>query len=205
MYKMKENKPFLVLTEANFSSHLTECNPNTQTGKSLKDKYQLYLVSNPETVTLVNNFVQEAQQITYDTGIVCFLEALTGYINENKASWQLATLCETFDVTPQNVLTRRITHQLHDLLEHNEPDVLKYVKAGVLKNSMYNQNVKRVVENICQPSLHTETNKSYKKTPLVSIAEKTSDDTFLFTIDNCVYEMQYSGIVTKTDKQMTMP
>ena len=57
-------------------------------------KYRAYVYANPATCGIVNGFVQEAKNFSFDAGLVNILNTVQNYINENKISWKLASACE---------------------------------------------------------------------------------------------------------------
>ena len=58
-----------ILAELDFSSIIGESMAQTQTGAELISKYQSYLLVNEASCALINSFIKEASQHTYDNGV----------------------------------------------------------------------------------------------------------------------------------------
>ena len=88
---------FKILANLDFQSIIGESMAQTQTGAEILSKYKSYLLVNEASVALVNSFVKEAAKHTYDNGVNEALTNVADFINENKASWALATACESIN------------------------------------------------------------------------------------------------------------
>ena len=118
-----------ILAEIDFQSIIGESMAQTQTGAELLNKYKSYLLVNEASCSLINSFVKEAAQHTYDNGVNDALNAVAECINANKASWALASACEAInnDKSSYNYINRNAAKQVEKLLEMDEENV---VKAG---------------------------------------------------------------------------
>ena len=63
------NKVFKPLADLDFAKVLMEALADTQTGSALLENYKRYLLNNPASCTLVNNFLYESKNLMYDNGI----------------------------------------------------------------------------------------------------------------------------------------
>ena len=84
-----------ILVDLDFNTIIGESLAQTATGEGLLNKYKSFLMANETTCGLVNNFIKEAAQHSYDNGVRYVLEQVVDYINDNKVSWQLASACES--------------------------------------------------------------------------------------------------------------
>lgn len=128
-----------LLKDLNFADKLSKCEALTEAGKEFVNKYRGYLFNNPANCSLVNGFVKEASNFSYDTGLVGILESVTKFIQENNISWQLATACEGLanNNSSYGYIAKLGINQVQKLLEMNESDVVSYIKAGSLKSVQY--------------------------------------------------------------------
>ena len=88
---------FKILAEFDFASIIGESMAQTQTGAEVLNKYKSYLLVNEASCALINSFVKEAAAHTYDNGVYEALNQVSEFINANKASWALATACESIN------------------------------------------------------------------------------------------------------------
>lgn len=152
---------FKPLADMDFASVLVEAYADTQTGTSLINKYRQHLLTNESSCTLVNNFLKESKNCLYDSGIVSIVNKLTETISENSVSWQLATACEAINSNKSsyNYLNRNAASTVEKLLEQNEENVVKYIKAGALKHVMFCEAFRNIVNGVftdCQTVITEE-------------------------------------------------
>ena len=139
-----------VLAELDFASILSESSAQTATGAELLRKYKSILIANESTHGLVNNFVKEASAHRYDNGVNEALEIVVDYINANKTVWALSTACESINAnnSSYNYINKNAAKQVEKLLEMNEEDVVKYIKAGALKNVMFCESFRNIAKQV---------------------------------------------------------
>ena len=183
-----------ILAELDFGSMLNEAAVQTQTGSELINKYKTYMMTNESSFRLVNNFINEAQMCRYDNGINHILEALSDYVNSNKTSWALATVCENINASNNNYnyLNRNAAKQVEKLLEMDETDVVKYIKAGALKNVMFCEAFRTIVKQVYKEQPVIESNAEYTVLHPVSLAESTCDGHY-FEILGALYKRDDEG------------
>lgn len=186
---MKHNK---VLAELEFDSVLNSTNAQTQSGQELLNNYKSYLMANESSCKLVNNFIKEAQNVRYDSGVNNILESVADYIMCNKTSWALASACEAINNNNQsyNYLNKNAAKQVEKLLEMEEDDVVKYIKAGALKNVMFCEAFRNIAKQVYKDQPIIESTAEYTVMHPVSITENVGDGVCfeicgtLYKIDN---------------------
>ena len=166
-----------VLVNLDFASLISEAYAQTQTGAEIINKYKAHVMSNESSCALVNNFIREASQCRYDNGVNDALTVVADYINSNKASWALATACESINANnkPHNYINRNAAKQVETLLEMNEDEVVKYIKAGALKNVMFCEAFRNIAKQIFKETPIVEATAEYTKVTPVSIVENVGD------------------------------
>ena len=196
---------FKILAEMDFQSILGESMAQTQTGAELLSKYNSYLLVNEASCALVNSFVKEAAQCTYDNGVNAVLETVADYIATNKASWALASACESInnDSRSHNYIKRNAAKQVEKLLEMDETNVVKYVKNGALKNVMFCEEFRTIAKQIFKETPMVEAAADYVvKTP-VSFVESVGDG-LCFAIEGKIYKIDDDrNIVESTSNEVS--
>ena len=174
-----------------FATILFEAQANTQTGEQLLNKYKSFLLANEVSCGLVNGFVQEAKSCLYDGGVKYVLEQVSEVINNNKISWQLASACESINKNNKsyNYLNRNAAQQVEKLLEMDESNVVKYIKAGALKNVMFCESFRQIAKQCYGSNCIVEAYEEYISEHPVSLIESVGSVDFfevkgkLFKID----------------------
>lgn len=179
-----------ILAEMDFASLIAEAHAQTQTGAELINKYKSFLMANESTCALVNNFVREASVLRYDNGVNCVLETVADYINCNKTSWALTTACESINNNNKsyNYLQRNAAKQVEKLLEMEEEDVVKYIKAGALKNVMYCESFRNIAKQVYKDMPLVEATAEYTKVTPISIIENVGDG-ICFQVAGSLYKI----------------
>ena len=166
------------LAEMEFASIISEATAQTQTGAELINRYKSYVMSHDITHSLVNNFVREASNCHYDNGVVEALEIVADYINLNKTSWALASTCESLNAnnSSYNYINKNFAvKQVEKLLEMNEDDVVKYIKAGALKNVMFCEEFRNIAKQVYKDNPLVEATAEYVRRTPVSLVENVGD------------------------------
>jgi hypothetical protein len=166
------------LAEMEFASIISEATAQTQTGAELINRYKSYVMSHDITHSLVNNFVREASNCRYDNGVVEALEMVADYINLNKTSWALASTCESLNAnnSSYNYINKNFAvKQVEKLLEMNEDDVVKYIKAGALKNVMFCEEFRNIAKQVYKDNPLVEATAEYVRRTPVSLVENVGD------------------------------
>lgn len=189
-----------ILTDLDFGTIIAESAAQTQTGAEFLDKYKSYLMMKESSCGLVNSFVQEAKNIRYDNGVHKTLSIVADYINMNKTSWALATACENINKNEQsyNYLNRNAASQVEKLLEMNEEDVVKYIKAGALKNVMFCESFRNIAKQVFKDTPIVEANAEYTTIHPVSMIENMGDG-FCFEVCGNLYKMNEDKSICEAD------
>lgn len=179
-----------ILVELEFDSILNGASANTMTGSELMDKYKSYTLSNPVNYDLVNNFIKEAYNYTYDSGVNKALHEVVDFIGCNKTKWALATACEHINRnnSSHNYLNRNAAKQAEKLLEMSEEDVVKYIKAGALKNVMYCESLRNIAKQVYKDQPIIEAAADYTIYHPISLIENVGDGV-CFQVFGNIYKM----------------
>ena len=179
-----------ILAEMEFASIISEAGAQTQTGAEILNKYKSHLMANESSCALVNSFVREASMCRYDNGVNEALSTVADYIQQNKTSWALASACESINANTKsyNYLNRNAVKQVEKLLEMNEEDVVKYIKAGALKNVMYCESFRNIAKQVYRDTPMVEATAEFTKVTPVSLVEQAGDD-FYFTVAGQIYKL----------------
>lgn len=185
-----------LLADLEFSQIVSESMAQTATGAALLDKYKSYLMANESTCALVNQFIHEASQCRYDNGVVAVLEKVSDYIQCNKTSWALMSVCESLraDRTSRNYLNQSAVSQVEKLLENDEDTVNKYIKAGALKNVMYVTEFRNIAKQVYHDTPMVESNAEYTVIRPISFVESCGDG----------YMFEVAGRVIKVSADKTI-
>lgn len=187
-----------ILAELDFQGILGESMAQTQTGAEIISKYQSYLLVNEANCALVNSFVKEASNHTYDNGVHHTLVKVTEFISENKASWALASACESInnDNSSHNYIKRNAAKQVEKLLEMDETNVVKYVKNGALKNVMFCEEFRNIAKQIFKETPMVEATADYVVTHPVSFVESVGDG-LCFSVLGKLYKVDDDKNITE--------
>lgn len=179
-----------ILAEMDFGAMLGTVEAQTQTGSEVLNKYKSHLMANESTCALVNNFIKEASQHRYDNGINKVLEAVADYVNCNKTVWALSSACESINnnTSSYNYLNRNAAKQVEKLLEMSEEDVVKYIKAGALKNIMYCESFRNIAKQVFNEHPIIESTAEYTVAHPVSMVENMGDGV-CFEVCGNLYKM----------------
>lgn len=189
-----------ILAELDFASILNESKAQTVTGADLLRKYQSFLITNESSHNLVNAFVKEASVHTYDNGVNEALEIVSDYINMNKTIWALSSACENINNnnSSYNYINKNAAKQVENLLEMNESEVIKYIKAGALKSVMFCEAFRNIAKQVYKDSPMVEEAADYTAVHPVSMVENVGDG-FLFEVNGTLYKMDLDKNVQEAD------
>ena len=179
-----------ILVEMDFASIISEANAQTQTGAEMLNKYKAYVMSNSTSCALVNGFIKEAQNCRYDNGVNETLEIVSDYISQNKTSWALASAVESINSNTKsyNFINRNAAKQVEKLLEMNEDEVVKYIKAGALKNVMFCESFRNIAKQVYKEQPLVEATAEYTKVTPVSMVENVGDG-LCFQVEGTLYKV----------------
>lgn len=179
-----------ILAEMEFASIISGANAQTQTGAEMLNKYKAHVMANESSCALVNSFIKEASNCRYDNGVNETLSIVADYINQNKTSWALASACESINNNNKsyNYINRNAAKQVEKLLEMNEDDVVKYIKAGALKNVMFCESFRNIAKQVYKDNPMVEATADYTKVTPISIIENVGDGV-CFEVAGNLYKM----------------
>ena len=189
-----------ILAEMEFASIISEAYANTQTGAEMLNKYKAHVMANESSCALVNSFVREASQCRYDNGVNEALTIVADYINANKTSWALATACESIrnNKNSYNYINLNAAKQVETLLEMSEDDVVKYIKAGALKNVMFCESFRNIAKQVYKENPMVEATAEYTKVTPVSMTENVGDGV-CFEVAGTLYKMDEENNVMEAN------
>ena len=189
---------FKILANFDFASIISESMAQTQTGAEILNKYKSYLLVNEASCSLINSFVKEAAQHTYDNGVNDTLKTVADYISENKASWALASACEAINANTasHNYINRNAAKQVEKLLEMDEANVVKYVKSGALKNVMFCEAFRNIAKQIFKETPMVEAAADYVVKHPVSFVENVGDG-LCFAVEGKIYKIDDDKNITE--------
>lgn len=179
-----------ILVNLDFASLISEAYAQTQTGAEIINKYKAHVMSHETSCALVNNFIREASQCRYDNGVNDTLDVVADYINSNKTSWALASACESINANNKsyNYINRNAAKQVETLLEMEEDDVVKYIKAGALKNVMFCEAFRNIAKQVFKETPLVEATAEYTKITPVSMIENVGDG-FCFQVAGKLFKI----------------
>ena len=189
---------FKILANLDFQSIIGESMAQTQTGAELLSKYKSFLLVNEASCSLINSFVKEAAMHTYDNGVNEALNKVADYISENKASWALASACESINANTasHNYINRNAAKQVEKLLEMNENDVVRYVKNGALKNVMFCEAFRNIAKQIFKETPMVEAAADYIVKHPVAFVENVGDG-LCFAVEGKIYKIDDDKNITE--------
>lgn len=196
-----------LLANLEFARLLSEASQDLQTsaGQSLFGKYQQFLLVNECNYSIVNNFLAESKNCMFDKAVTNLVESISNYIQTNKYSWQLASVCENIEKNSSsyNYLNKNACKQVSDLLENKtEEEVVKYIKAGALKNVMFVEQFRNVTKSIFKDIPLVESNTEYTTVTPISLVEQRDDKTY-FEVAGNIYKLDESSISVATAKEVS--
>ena len=188
-----------ILADFDFQSIIGESMAQTQTGAEVLNKYKSYLLVNEASCALLNSFVKEAAAHTYDNGVYEALNQVSEFINANKASWALATACESINANNSNYnyINRNAAKQVEKLLEMDEENVVRYVKNGALKNVMFCEAFRNIAKQIFKDTPMVEATADYVVKHPVSFVENVGDG-LCFAIEGKIYKIDDDKNITES-------
>lgn len=188
------SKPLAVVSEA-FISALNEAKYQTSTGKNIIQKYQSIISANAVTCAMVNGFIKEARNCSFDSGVVETLSKVCSAIDLNKYSWLLESACERIESDPRaySYLNKNAVKLVRPLLEMEEDQVVSYIKAGALKDAMYCEAFRNIAKSVYRDTPVVEVNEQYTCIHPVSIVEKVDDEVY-FVANKTLYKMNENSV-----------
>ena len=187
-----------LLADLEFSTLIGESVAQTATGASLLDKYKAYVMANESSCKLVNSFIAEASKCQYDNGVYNVLDKISDYIQCNKTSWALESVCESLrnDNTSRNYLNKSAVSQVEKLLENDEETINRYIKAGALKNVMYVTEFRNIAKQVYHDTPMIESTVDYTVVRPISFVEYCGDG-YMFEAAGKVFSINGDKTITE--------
>lgn len=182
---------YKTLVKLDFPKILFEASAQTATGQDLINNYKKCIMTGDVTHALVNNFVREAKDYTYDSGVAEALGKVSDVLNANKYAWAISSACESIQANKStyNYLARNAAESVMPILEMEEKDIVQYIKSGAFKSVMHVEQFRNIAKSVFkdQPILEYETR--YKVYRPVSMVE-SKDDKVFFEVCGNIYRIQ---------------
>ena len=162
-----------LINDLNFAQKLNAYEAVTESGKECLKNYRGYCFNNYVTCGLVNNFIKEAQNYSYDSGMMSILESVKSYILENNISWKLASVCEALSSnnSQYGFVARAGVEKVEKLLEMQmkESEVIGYIKAGALRDVQFIPEFRAICKEVYGKAVNeTKSTLSYRMSVPVS-------------------------------------
>ena len=165
-----------VLVDLKFNDLMARGGATTQLGVDLMERYAGALARSGETHALVNNFIREASKLTYDQGILETLTTINDYIQSQPVRWMLATSCEQIlEGFTRDRYSRPAAKRAAVLLENEEEDLVRNIRAGALREVMYCESFRKIVNMVLGEITSVVYKEEYTMTHPVSFVEKVYD------------------------------
>lgn len=186
-----------LIKDLNFAQKLNDVKAVTESGEECLKNYRSYCFNHAATCGLVNNFIKEAQNYSYDSGVMSILESVLNFVNENNISWKLATSCEALSAnnSQYGFIARSGVEKVEKLLEMNEADVVSYIKAGVLRDVQFIPEFRGICKEVYGKQINeTKSNVSYRVSSPVSYAIVDENKNQTVNINGCIYKINESNV-----------
>lgn len=195
---------YKVLAGMDFSGKLFEAKAQTALGNELITKYRSFVVANPATCATVNNFLKEARNLSYDSGIQALVESLATTLEENKFGWALASVCESISNSSHraNYLQLRAVEQVSPMLEMKEDEIVSYIKSGALKNVMYVEAFRNIAKAIYKEQPIVEYSEDFTAAHPISLVEQV-EDSYYFHVAGRLFRTNAQGIFEADRKDVS--
>lgn len=188
---MKEISKALTSVSEGFLSAIGNSTYQTESGRQLLNKYQSYALANPIDCSTVNNFVREAKNHTYDSGVLTVLEAVDMLIGANKYSWLLESACEQLERSRDtySYLNRNAVKLVRPLLKLNESELVQKIRAGALKDAMHCDPIRNICKSVYNSAPIVENYSNFKAVHPVSYLERKGAPVY-FCIEGVNYKLE---------------
>lgn len=171
-----------LVKDLDFATVISEAHAATSAGQDFLNVYKSYLFNNPANCSLVNSFVNEASNYSYDTGLTAIVDSVKNFINENNISWQLASACEQINANNSSYgyIAKIGVNTVEKLLEMKESDVVAYIKAGALKSVQYIPEFRNVCKQVYNQQVEEVAHVNYNVTsPIGYVLIDENNNTYL--------------------------
>lgn len=185
------NSVYKTLVKLDFPNILFEADAMTATGQELINKYKKAVMMSETTCALVNGFIKEAKDYTYDSGVAEALGKVSDVLNANKYSWAISSACESIQANKStyNYLARNAAEKVMPILEMEEDEVVQYIKSGALKSVMHVEQFRNIAKSIFKDQPIVEYIDNFKAVRPISVVEDNDSAVFFEVLGN-IYKIQ---------------
>lgn len=185
------NSVYKTLVKLDFPTILFEASAQTTTGQDLINKYKKACMMGETTCAMVNNFIREAKDFTYDSGVAEALGRVSDVLNANKYSWAISSACESIQANKStyNYLARNAAEKVMPILEMEEDEVVQYIKSGAFKSVMHVEQFRNIAKSIYKDQPIVEYIDNFKASRPISMVEDNEDVIFFEVLGN-IYKIQ---------------
>ena len=185
------NSVYKTLVKLDFPNILFEADAVTSTGQELINKYKKTVMMGETTCSLVNGFIKEAKDYTYDSGVAEALGKISDVLNANKYSWAISSACESIQANKStyDYLARNAAEKVMPILEMEEDEIVQYIKSGALKNVMHVEQFRNIAKSIFKDQPIVEYINNYKAIRPISVVED-NDGVIFFEVLGNIYKIQ---------------
>ncbi len=142
-----------ILKESNLGEILLSGSALTQTGLEVLEKYQSYLLNNPLNCGIINQFLKESSNHTYDGSLLHTVDLINAFIKDNPVGWSLSSVCENLLATTgkHDILNRSAARKVMEVIEKangSEEELVKIIRTGALKEVMYSEGIRAIAKQV---------------------------------------------------------
>ena len=187
-----------LINDLNFAQKLNACEAVTESGKECLKNYRGYCFNNYVTCGLVNNFIKEAQNYSYDSGMMSILESVKSYILENNISWKLASVCEALSSnnSQYGFVARAGVAKVEKLLEMQmkESEVIGYIKAGALRDVQFIPEFRAICKEVYGKAVNeSKSTVAYRMSVPVSYVVSEDNNTVV-SVNGQIFSINEGGV-----------
>ena len=189
-----------LVKDLDFATVISEAHAATSAGQDFLNVYKSYLFNNPANCSLVNTFVNEASNYSYDTGLTAIVDSVKNFINENNISWQLASACEQINANNSSYgyIAKIGVNTVEKLLEMQESDVVAYIKAGALKSVQYIPEFRNVCKQVYNQQVDEVSRVNYNVTSPIGYVLIDENNTAYIRVNNRDFKISEGSVELTT-------
>ena len=197
-------KVYKVLAGLDFPGKIFEAKATTALGGELINKYRTFVVANPATCGIVNNFIREARGLSYDSGVQAVVNQIAETLDANRYGWALASVCENIANSNSrgNYLQLRAIEQVEPMLEMKEDEIVSYIKSGALKSVMYVESFRNIAKSVYKEQPVVECTDQYTAVHPISLIVE-NEGTYFFHAGGYIFKTNENGIYESDRKEVS--
>lgn len=199
---MQSFKPIIKLDFINTLTEYLKDKRLTPAGKSLISEYMSYTMRVPVNCSLVNNFLKDALQVAKGDNIISEMARnLAEFIDQNKTSWMLMSVCESilnsnkiYDKIYINTAAK-IKEALTNEQTLNESELIDSIKAGSFTYALHVPAFNTILSSIYKERKIQE--QDYSVTKPISLVERKNNNSIDFIVDNLIFNINKDNEITE--------